>query len=195
VNLLFAKGKRSRQRNCLAKNTTPDLLASAAKTKSLNTKGTDLSMPKFLIDYNAFPNKQIKELLLSNQRPTSFDEILAHLYPHIKKMKLTQHKKSLRARLRYHVSIGLLSKNGDNYSINIGDFRFNDPEGVLRQSPKNGNGAKAVIATRIETGEETVYPSQMEAQRQLGITTCHISLVANGKRRQTKGYHFKFKSL
>ncbi len=49
---------------------------------------------------------------------------------------------------------------------------------------------KAVIATKIDTGEQFAFDSQQEAAECLGLQKSHITSVINGNRRHTGGYTF-----
>lgn len=59
----------------------------------------------------------------------------------------------------------------------------------LRNDP---NRSKAVIATNKETGQTIVFPSLMEASRQLGIRQGHITECCQGKRKSDGGYTFVY---
>ncbi len=63
--------------------------------------------------------------------------------------------------------------------------RKNSPEHNKAISEKT---AKAVIC--LETGK--VYPSARAAAKELGVSYCKISLCCTGKRKTTRGLHFKF---
>ena len=49
---------------------------------------------------------------------------------------------------------------------------------------------KPIIATNVETGEETYYPSLSEAQRVIG--TSDINAVLSGKQRKAKGHTYRY---
>ena len=51
---------------------------------------------------------------------------------------------------------------------------------------------KPIIATNLETGEETYYRGQNEAARILGLQQSNIGKVLHGERAQTCGYAFRF---
>lgn len=53
-----------------------------------------------------------------------------------------------------------------------------------------GNKAKPIEATNIETGETVRFPTISEAEKAIGSR--HINLVLKGKRKQCKGYTFKY---
>jgi hypothetical protein len=53
----------------------------------------------------------------------------------------------------------------------------------------NERRKKKVIATNIETGEKILFNSVAETEKMFGR---HVSTVLNGKRKQTKGYHFSY---
>lgn len=54
--------------------------------------------------------------------------------------------------------------------------------------------AKKVLATNVKTNEKIEFGSIEEAKQYLGLsnTFSHISSVCKGKRKSTKGYHFKY---
>ena len=49
-----------------------------------------------------------------------------------------------------------------------------------------------VLAVNLETGEETEFPSQTDAGRELGIEQANIWKVLNGERRSAGGYYFEY---
>lgn len=51
---------------------------------------------------------------------------------------------------------------------------------------------KTVIATNIETGEETVFNSAAEVERVLGINHASVPRVCSGKQKAAKGYSFRY---
>lgn len=50
-----------------------------------------------------------------------------------------------------------------------------------------------IIATHIKSEESKEFYGAREFARQLGLNPSHVSEVINGKRKQTKGYTFKYK--
>lgn len=48
-----------------------------------------------------------------------------------------------------------------------------------------------VVATNIETGEETVYDSLTEAAESCGVAVSRVSLCINGKRKTSGGFKFR----
>lgn len=50
-----------------------------------------------------------------------------------------------------------------------------------------------IISTHIETGIETEFESQAEAERKLGIPNAEINKALRGKRKTSHGYKFKYK--
>lgn len=52
--------------------------------------------------------------------------------------------------------------------------------------------AKTVESENVKTGVKQIYSSINQARRSLGISSCGISGVCNGKRSMVKGYRFRF---
>lgn len=52
---------------------------------------------------------------------------------------------------------------------------------------------RPVIATNVETGEETYYPSVQAAQRAIG--TKDINAVLSGKQKKAKGFAFRYREV
>ena len=52
--------------------------------------------------------------------------------------------------------------------------------------------SKRIVATNLQTGEETVYKSIRQAARELGIYDTYVWKVVNNKIYQTHGYAFRY---
>lgn len=79
----------------------------------------------------------------------------------------------------------------DNYEdcVRNGNFKpFTDED----REKSYERTRKPIIATNLETGEETYVRGQSEASRELGIQQANIWKALNGKRRQTCGYSFRY---
>lgn len=70
---------------------------------------------------------------------------------------------------------------------NLGKKASDETRSKMSKNNK-GKGTKPIVC--ITTGE--VYPSLTEAAIDLGLNIAKISLVVNGKRNHTKGYHFEY---
>ena len=91
-------------------------------------------------------------------------------------------------------------KDGNKRNNNVDNLEWVTNEENMHHSRENGlhdghkrfceNRKKRIVATNIESGEETVFDSILAAKRAIG--TCHIQEVLRGLRYEAKGYTFRY---
>ena len=103
----------------------------------------------------------------------------------------TQHKKTV----KIHRLVALAyTPNPNNYDTvdhideNKEHNYINNLRWMTREENKNRSWCKKVYCVELDK----VFESAAAAARELGLDRPKISLVCNGKRNKTGGYHFKF---
>ena len=77
----------------------------------------------------------------------------------------------------------------------VGNLEWGTQADNMMDASNNGSYAKyetRIIATNIKTGESTLFRSQHEAARRLGIAQGNISHVLRGRYYSCGGYHFEY---
>lgn len=91
-------------------------------------------------------------------------------------------------------------KDGNKRNNSVENLEWVTNDENMRHSRENGlherhqrfceSRKKRVIATHIDSGDQTVFDSILAARKAIG--TCHIQEVLNGTRYQAKGYTFRY---
>lgn len=91
-------------------------------------------------------------------------------------------------------------KDGDKRNNCVENLEWVTNDENMRHSRENGlhdghqrfcdSRKRRVVATHIETGEQTVFDSILAARKAIG--TCHVQEVLSGLRYQAKGYTFQY---
>jgi hypothetical protein len=129
-------------------------------------------IPGIKIGCTTNPKKRI-----SHQKYTEWEILETHTNIH------TAADREIELQKEYGYKVDLVRYDAVDYTT-IGIHIGNDNKGGAKRTP--------ILATNNNTNATQIFPSQMEASRQLGIRQCSIAHCLKGSCKQTWGYSFKY---
>lgn len=144
--------------------------------------------------YNKYGHSQIRMYKNGRQYTKDLHRLVAEAFiPNPDNLPLVRHRNGDASDNRVdNLAWGTYAENTQD-SIELGTFHYNyhdfTPDELSRSIETNRTPVRAI---NTETGAASVYYSQADAARRLGLSQGNICMVLTGRRNHTGGYRFEY---